>query len=124
MRWRPRSRFHGSSRGIPGLARHVGPDPATREPLRRALPDSRFRGQASARITGAARRASVVQAGAEMLVIESGAVRTARAGSCESRQSPRRLTIGIGASVACSGPGCWCCTTCSAWRPTSGARAS
>ncbi len=55
------------------------------------------RGQAAARIRAAAR--SVVQAGAEMLVIEAVPEPVARAIATESKA----LTIGIGASVACSG---------------------
>ena len=55
------------------------------------------RGQAAARIRAAAR--SVVQAGAEMLVIEAVPEPVARAVATESKA----LTIGIGASVACSG---------------------
>jgi 3-methyl-2-oxobutanoate hydroxymethyltransferase len=55
------------------------------------------RGQAAARIRAAAR--SVVQAGAEMLVIEAVPEPVARAIASESKA----LTIGIGASVACSG---------------------
>jgi len=55
------------------------------------------RGQAAGRIRAAAR--SVVQAGAEMLVIEAVPEPVARAIATESKA----LTIGIGASVACSG---------------------
>ena len=55
------------------------------------------RGQAAARLRAAAR--SVVQAGAEMLVIEAVPEPVARAIATESKA----LTIGIGASVACSG---------------------
>ena len=55
------------------------------------------RGQAAARIRAAAR--SVVQAGADMLVIEAVPEPVARAIATESKA----LTIGIGASVACSG---------------------
>jgi 3-methyl-2-oxobutanoate hydroxymethyltransferase len=55
------------------------------------------RGQAAARIRAAAR--SVVQAGAEMMVIEAVPEPLARAIATESKA----LTIGIGASVACSG---------------------
>jgi 3-methyl-2-oxobutanoate hydroxymethyltransferase len=55
------------------------------------------RGQAAARIKAAAR--SVVQAGAEMMVIEAVPEPLARAIAAESKA----LTIGIGASVACSG---------------------
>ena len=55
------------------------------------------RGQAAARIRAAAR--SVVQAGAEMIVIEAVPEPLARAIAGESKA----LTIGIGASAACSG---------------------
>jgi 3-methyl-2-oxobutanoate hydroxymethyltransferase len=55
------------------------------------------RGQAAARIRAAAR--SVVQAGAEMMVIEAVPEPLARAIASESKA----LTIGIGASVACNG---------------------
>lgn len=55
------------------------------------------RGQAATRIRAAAH--SVVQAGAEMLVIEAVPEPVARAIATESKA----LTIGIGASVACSG---------------------
>jgi 3-methyl-2-oxobutanoate hydroxymethyltransferase len=55
------------------------------------------RGQAAARIRAAAR--SVVQAGAEMMVIEAVPEPLARAIAVESKA----LTIGIGASAACSG---------------------
>jgi 3-methyl-2-oxobutanoate hydroxymethyltransferase len=55
------------------------------------------RGQAAARIRAAAR--SVVQAGAELMVIEAVPEPLARAIAAESKA----LTIGIGASAACSG---------------------
>jgi 3-methyl-2-oxobutanoate hydroxymethyltransferase len=55
------------------------------------------RGQAAARIRAAAR--SVVQAGAEMMVIEAVPEPLARAIASESKA----LTIGIGASAACNG---------------------
>jgi 3-methyl-2-oxobutanoate hydroxymethyltransferase len=55
------------------------------------------RGQASARVRAAAR--SVVQAGAEMVVIEGVPEPVARVIASESKA----LTIGIGASSACSG---------------------
>ena len=55
------------------------------------------RGQAAARVRGAAR--SVVQAGADMIVIEAVPEALARAIASESKA----LTIGIGASAACSG---------------------
>jgi 3-methyl-2-oxobutanoate hydroxymethyltransferase len=55
------------------------------------------RGQAAARIRAAAR--AVVQAGAEMVVIEAVPETLARAIASDSRS----LTIGIGASSACSG---------------------
>jgi len=81
-------------RGVPVCA-HVGLTPQ---------PVNRFggyriqgRGQAAARIRAAAR--SVVQAGAEMMVIEAVPEPLARVIAHESKA----LTIGIGASVACSG---------------------
>jgi 3-methyl-2-oxobutanoate hydroxymethyltransferase len=55
------------------------------------------RGQAAARIRAAAR--SVIQAGAEMMVIEAVPEPLARAIASDSKA----VTIGIGASVACSG---------------------